>query len=181
MGALISRAGKEHLWNDRNENLIDVLVIHYISAVDVKPEFPFDLGEILKIFCDHGVSSHFLICRDGFIYRLVPEEKRAWHCGGSIMPQPDVRKNVNDFSIGIELVATADSGFTNLQYNAISELSLYLENLYKKRFTLVGHNEIAGQRAVDLDLRKDVKVDPGDLFDWDRFEQALSRMRTGII
>lgn len=181
LGTLITRAGKEHLWNDRNENLIEVLVIHYISAVAVKPELPFDLETILKIFCDYGVSSHFLICRDGFVYRLVPEEKRAWHCGGSIMPIPDMRKNVNDFSIGIELMATAESGFTDLQYTAVSELSLYIENIYKKRFTYVGHDEIAGQRAVDLNLRKDVKVDPGNLFDWNLFEQELSRMRTGIV
>ena len=62
------------------------IVIHSVSAVAVAPEAPFSLERILEIFCDRGVSSHFLIERDGRIVQLAPEAMKAWHAGGSIMP-----------------------------------------------------------------------------------------------
>lgn len=181
LGELIRNAGKNHLWGVRENRLIDVIVLHYISAVAVNPVSPYDLGAILKIFPDYGVSSHFLISRQGDVFRLVPEQEKAWHCGGSLMPAPDLRKNVNEFSIGIELMATAESGFTVLQYDAVAGLSAYLEQIYSKIFTYVGHDTIAGQEAVGLGLRKDMKVDPGGLFDWDLFRKKLSIVRSGNI
>jgi N-acetyl-anhydromuramyl-L-alanine amidase AmpD len=156
-------------------------VLHYISASVTCPESPYDLGAILKIFTDYGVSSHFLISRQGEIFRLVPEQEKAWHCGGSCMPAPDLRKNVNEFSIGIELMATAESGFTALQYDAAAWLSVYLEKIYNKTFNYVGHDTIAGQEAVRLGLRKDLKVDPGCLFDWNLFRRKLSIIRSSNI
>jgi len=37
----------------------------------------------------------------------------------------------------------------------------------------VGHEDIAGERAVKLGLRKDIKTDPGNNFDWGKFKQCL--------
>ena len=91
---------------------MDVVVIHSICAEALMPEDPFDSRWILKIFCDQGVSSHYLIERNGTVLGLVPEEMKAWHAGGSIMPEPDNRHGVNEFSIGIELTASASSGYT---------------------------------------------------------------------
>jgi N-acetyl-anhydromuramyl-L-alanine amidase AmpD len=181
LGELIRNSGKDQLWAIRENGLIDVIVLHYISAAVTYPQAPYDLGAILKIFSDYGVSSHFLIDRQGNIFRLVPEQKKAWHCGGSCMPAPDSRINVNEFSIGIELMATADSGFTALQYDAVVGLSAYLEQIHNKIFTYVGHDSIAGQEAVGLGLRNDLKVDPGCLFDWDLFRKKLSIVRSGNI
>lgn len=55
-----------------------------------------------------GVSSHYLVAKDGTIYYLVDERMRAWHAGVSQMPAPDNRRNVNHFSIGIEIVNRND-------------------------------------------------------------------------
>lgn len=47
-----------------------------------------------------GVSSHYLIGKDGSIFQLVPDELRAHHAGRSAWRGT---ADVNDFSIGIEL------------------------------------------------------------------------------
>jgi N-acetyl-anhydromuramyl-L-alanine amidase AmpD len=169
---------KECLWSKRQAPDVDTVVIHYISAVDIDPRRKFDLDLVLRIFCDFVVSSHYLIARNGEAYRLVPEDKKAWHCGGSIMPPPDLRQSVNDFSIGIELVATEESGFTKKQYAALGSLCADIETRYAKKISYVGHADIAGQTAVDLGLRTDVKTDPGNRFNWNVFKELLGARKT---
>jgi len=171
IGAMIVSSGKKHLWGDRaggGVDTVDTIVIHYMSAVDVAPDDPYNFGQLLKIFCDYGVSSHYLIDRGGEIYNLVPEEMKAWHAGPSIMPEPDNRTGVNEFSIGIELAATERSGFTEAQYEALRGLCADIEERRHKKMVCVGHDMIAGERAVALGLRKEPKIDPGALFDWAR-------------
>ena len=179
IGALIGASGRRHLWEQRRNAVVDVIVVHYTSAVVPAPDRAFNKGLILKIFCDYGVSSHYLIGRRGGVDLLVPEEMKAWHAGGSIMPEPDNRQGVNEFSIGIELLATPTSGFAPSQYRSLSRLCADIEQRHCRRFTYVGHDRIAGERAVALGLRKDAKADPGALFDWDRFLQQLEAERTG--
>jgi N-acetylmuramoyl-L-alanine amidase len=169
VGERVRLANKEHLWSQRDNGVIDTVVIHYASARAIDPKRAFDMRLVVKIFCDLTVSSHYLIARNGVIFLLVPEDKKAWHSGGSIMPDPDNRQGVNEFSIGIELIATDASGFTKKQYAALSRLRKNMEKRYGKTFIFVGHEEIAGERAVGLGLRKDCKIDPGDLFDWRAF------------
>ncbi|HEY3416512.1 MAG TPA: N-acetylmuramoyl-L-alanine amidase, partial [Armatimonadota bacterium] len=96
----------------------------------------------------------------------------AWHAGGSIMPAPDNRRNVNRFSIGIENVATASSGFTDAQYRALSALITDIKHRHSIKH-IVGHDQIGGERAVGMGLRRDVKPDPGPRFDWARLHQLL--------
>ncbi len=182
LGVLVAATGKTALWSDRSGAPVDVTVLHYSSAINRFPDDPFSLGKVLSIFCEYGVSSHFIIDRDGGVFRLVPLEKKAWHCGGSIMPEPDSRQGVNDFSVGIELLATAESGFTNQQYAALAELCITNEEALGQAMHYIGHDAIAGERAVALGLRQDPKIDPGPLFDWRRFSAMLvSRRKPGGI
>ena len=170
IGSLIASSGKKRLWDDRAGGIdaIDTIVIHYMSAAAVSPDDPYNLSRLLKIFCDYGVSAHYLIARDGEVCRLVPEEMKAWHAGPSIMPEPDNRTGVNEFSIGIELAATESSGFTDAQYETLNGLCADIEERRRKKMVYVGHDMIAGERAVALGVRKEPKVDPGPLFDWSR-------------
>ena len=46
------------------------------------------------------VSAHYLVDEDGTVYRLVPEEQRAWHAGLSYWRG---ERDVNSRSIGIEI------------------------------------------------------------------------------
>ncbi len=165
---IIRKQVKTCLWSNRQSPAIDTIVIHFISASDYDQRRAFDLDMILKVFCEKSVSSHYLIQRDGSIFILVPESRKAWHCGGSIMPAPDSRQGVNEFSIGIELVATCDSGFTENQYSSLQVLCSDIDIRLNKKCIIVGHDEIAGKHAVDLGLRPDIKSDPGPLFDWRR-------------
>jgi N-acetyl-anhydromuramyl-L-alanine amidase AmpD len=177
IGEAIRKSGKLCLWDERTVAIVDVIVVHYISAVNVNKRTPYALSDILQIFVDYGVSSHYLISRTGVIFNLVPEGKKAWHCGPSIMPQPDNRKNVNDFSIGIELVGTETSGFTNSQYKALCWLCSQIELKYTRHFTYVGHEHIAGIETVRAGLRSIAKTDPGPLFDWDGFKKMLQECK----
>lgn len=170
LGRRIAHSGKQHLWEARSGHVIDTVVIHFISATDRTVGDPFDIGEILKIFVDFGVSSHYLIDRAGIVRQLVPDEAKAWHCGGSVMPPPDLRRGVNDFSIGIELVATAESGYTDAQYASCAAVCKGLETRFGA-LSYVGHQDVAGAAAVALGLRGEMKPDPGPLFDWGAFHR----------
>ena len=68
------------------------------------------------------MSSHYTIDRDGTVASHVSEEERAWHAGVSRMD--DGRTNVNDFSIGIELVNRNDGidPFPREQLQALRDL-----------------------------------------------------------
>jgi N-acetylmuramoyl-L-alanine amidase len=47
------------------------------------------------------VSAHYCVEEDGRIFRLVPEERRAWHAGAAFWKGV---KDINSASIGIEIV-----------------------------------------------------------------------------
>jgi len=149
---------------------INTIVIHAISAINVYPQEPFSVEKCMEILSDNGVSSHYIIDRSGKIYFLVPEEKKAWHAGVSQMPPPDNRKNVNDFSIGIELIGNEEVPFEEEQYSALNFLLSDIKKRYDIKYVL-GHQHIATKKLVEAGLRKDVKWDPGKQFDWNKIEK----------
>lgn len=168
LSAIIKKQHKEHLWDERREGIIDTVVIHAMSAVELNQHDPYNFELLLDIFCTYSVSSHFMIQRSGTIWQLVPENKKAWHCGASIMPEPDNRYGVNEFSIGIELIGIINSEFTMQQYKSLAALCNDIEKRWNIK-NYIGHEDIAGVRAVHLGLRKDEKKDPGPCFDWGLF------------
>ncbi len=102
------------------------------------------------------VSAHYLISRDGKVYRLVDEMRRAWHAGVSYWGG---NTDLNSSSIGIELDNNGDEPFAEAQ---ISRLLILLKEL-KLKYSIpaanfIGHGDIAPGR----------KVDPGRLFPWQR-------------
>jgi len=83
-------------YNDRPAGkAVSMLVLHYTGMRDAEAA--------LKRLTDPEaqVSSHYLIDEAGKVYRLVEEQRRAWHAGVSWWAG---EKNVNGRSIGIELV-----------------------------------------------------------------------------
>lgn len=153
---------------------IDTVVVHYMSAINVNPRQWADPKLSMDILKRYHVSAHYVVDRSGTVYRLVSEKNVAWHAGGSIMPSPDNRRNVNSFSIGIELIATDKSGFTDAQYKSLAYLIKGIESRYPIKH-IVGHDDIAGNRAIGLGLRKDLKEDPGPLFNWARLHELLQQ------
>ena len=110
------------------------------------------------------VSAHYFIAEDGEVVRLVDERKRAWHAGASYWRG---HKDVNSASIGIELDhpghANGYRGFAEPQIEALVPL---LHDVVRRhdipRANVVGHSDVAPAR----------KVDPGELFPWDRLAEC---------
>jgi len=138
------------------------IVLHYTST---------DFEHSLELLSRGEVSSHFLIDRaPAKIYRLVDENRRAWHAGES---EWQGRTWLNSSSIGIELVnpgyeQTADGRRLWYPYPEpqIDALILLLKDIMQrhglKPGAIIGHSDIAAQR----------KVDPGPLFPWKRLADA---------
>src|SRR5690348_8023449 len=74
---------------------IDMLVLHYTGMRTAQ--------EAIDRLCDPAakVSAHYVIDEDGTVWRLVAEDRRAWHAGASFWQGSE---NVNGISIGIEIV-----------------------------------------------------------------------------
>lgn len=123
---------------------IDAIVLH--STYNASGGDPYNLDKILAQFEQYGVGAHYLIDRSGKVYRLVRESDIAYHAGASKMP--DGRKNVNDFSIGIELMGTEESGFSDKQYAAVNAIIAEVETRHEIR-DVVGHGDVAPARKTD--------------------------------
>ncbi|RYG01170.1 MAG: N-acetylmuramoyl-L-alanine amidase, partial [Caulobacteraceae bacterium] len=69
------------------------------------------------------VSSHYMVEEDGRVFRLVPEERRAWHAGVSFWKG---ESDINGRSIGIEIVNPGHEfgyrPFPEAQITAVIEL-----------------------------------------------------------
>ncbi|WP_251740702.1 peptidoglycan recognition family protein [Gramella sp. AN32] len=105
-----------------------------------------------------NVSSHFLVDRNGVIYRLMPETVMARHVIG-----------LNHVAIGIENVGgTKNTPLTDAQLQSNIWLVKYLSNKYNIQY-VIGHYEYTNFEDHELWLEKDPsyrteKVDPGEDF-----------------
>lgn len=141
--------------NDRPAGTrIDMVILHYTGMKTGKAA--------LERLCDPDakVSAHYLIDEDGTVYRMVAEERRAWHAGFSHWAGA---VDINDRSIGIEIVNPGHEfgyrPFPEAQMAAVEELvSEIIERHGVSPARVVGHSDIAPTR----------KQDPGELFDWKR-------------
>ena len=116
----------------------------------------------------YKVSSHFVINRNGKIYRLVQDDQIAWHAGKSCWGK---YKNLNKNSIGIELVNKGhEFDYTNFKKKQLSSLIKICKILIKKykikKRNIVGHSDISPLR----------KIDPGEKFPW----KELADKKIGI-
>ncbi|MCH4824051.1 N-acetylmuramoyl-L-alanine amidase [Gramella lutea] len=105
-----------------------------------------------------NVSSHFLVDRDGTIYRLMPETLMARHVIG-----------LNHTAIGVENVGgTEETPLTEAQLQANIWLVKYLKKKYDIEY-LLGHYEYINFEDHELWLEVDdayrtKKTDPGKQF-----------------
>ena len=123
---------------------IDTVVIH--STYNATGGDPFSVSKIIDIYKSYGVSPHYLVARDGTVYRMVDEKNIAYHAGDSEMP--DGRSNVNAFSIGIEVIGKDDGSPSDEQYDALKKLIADIETRHTIKHIL-GHSDIAPGRKSD--------------------------------
>ncbi len=142
-----------------------MIVIHWTEIPTV--EGSFDAFDPVKLPGSRGdiqgagnlnVSAHFLVDRDGSIYRLMPETLMARHVIG-----------LNHSAIGIENVGgNSDTPLTRAQLRSNEYLVKYLHAKYPIEY-LIGHYEYTLFEDHPLWLEKDegyrtAKIDPGNDF-----------------
>lgn len=123
---------------------IDTIVIH--SSYNALGGDPYSAERVMQEYIQYGVSAHYLIDRKGTIYRMVKDQDIAYHAGVSRMP--DGRINVNEFSLGIEIITTKEERPTDEEYQALNALIADLTKKYSIRY-IVGHQHIAPDRKDD--------------------------------
>ncbi|HHC29956.1 MAG TPA: N-acetylmuramoyl-L-alanine amidase, partial [Rhodobacterales bacterium] len=104
-------------FGDRRDGLgPELVVLHYTVL---------DCAAALERLCDpvHEVSTHYLIGREGQVFRLVDEGMRAWHAGAGTWAG---RGDVNSRSIGIEL---ENSGLTPFSEPQMARLEGLLSDI----------------------------------------------------
>jgi N-acetylmuramoyl-L-alanine amidase len=110
------------------------------------------------------VSAHYMVEEDGRVFRLVPEERRAWHAGKSSWRG---ETDVNSASIGVEIVNPGhEFGYRPFPEPQVAAVTALVGDI-RTRWTIedvdiVGHSDVAPDR----------KQDPGELFPWARLAQA---------
>ncbi|MCY1265436.1 N-acetylmuramoyl-L-alanine amidase AmiD [compost metagenome] len=155
------RIDTEHV-SRAQDSRIQYIVIHYTSS---------NLSRSLSMLTRGDVSAHYLIGDDQppTVYRLVDENRRAWHAGES---EWQGRTWLNATSIGIEMV---NPGYRETPHGRIwapyqdaqiDALIPLLKDIVRRHGItpdhILGHSDIAPQR----------KVDPGPLFPWKRLADA---------
>jgi N-acetylmuramoyl-L-alanine amidase len=148
----ISEAHNSGNFNSR----IRQIVLHY-TVIDFERSLT-----VLKGESGASVSAHYLINDQpnerfpNYIYRLMPEDKRAWHAGVS---QWGKDANLNNTSIGIEMV-NPDGNLNPYPEEQIEAVLFLLRQLVERYgihpVNVVGHSDVAPGR----------KIDPGSLFPW---------------
>ena len=140
-----------------HDSRVQFIVLHYTST---------DLPRSLELLSGRDVSSHYLIGESpATIYRLVDEDRRAWHAGES---EWNGRTWLNATSIGIELVnqgyyqTPAGRYWQPFSPQQIDTLIVLLKDIVQRHQlplgSIIAHSDVAPQR----------KVDPGPLFPWKR-------------
>jgi N-acetylmuramoyl-L-alanine amidase len=144
---------------DRGERpRIDMLVLHYTGMTSAEAA--------IERLCDTQarVSAHYVLEEDGSFWRLVAEERRAFHAGISCW-RGEV--DLNRVSIGIEIVNPGHEwGYRPFPAAQMASLVALCRDILARRpippDRILGHSDIAPDR----------KSDPGELFDWAALAQA---------
>lgn len=136
------------------------LVLHY-TVLDKKNS--------IRVLTEQQVSSHYLLSDDPqpIIYRLVDENRRAWHSGASAWKD---NKRLNSSSIGIEIVHPGYvqlpdgrkifAPFPQSQIDALIPLVKDIVRRHEiKPERILGHGEVSPS----------YKEDPGPTFPWKLF------------
>ena len=147
---------------DERTHPVSIIVLHYTGMQDAA-------SAIARLRDPASrVSAHYVVAEDGQTFRLVPEEKRAWHAGRSYWRG---LTQLNDYSVGIEIVNPGHEwgyrAFPDAQIEVVMRLVAEIKDRYRvTRGNVVGHSDIAPTR----------KQDPGELFPWGK----LARHRLAL-
>jgi N-acetylmuramoyl-L-alanine amidase len=147
---------------DEREVAVDMLILHYTGMRTAQ--------HAIDRLCDPvaAVSAHYVVDEAGTVFRLVPEDRRAWHAGVSYWRG---HAALNARSISIEIVNPGHEfgyrDFPVLQLAAVCDLCV----------TILARHAIPARNVVaHSDVAPDRKEDPGERFDW----RALAQNGVGL-
>ncbi len=140
-----------------------MVVVHWTAVPTLEATFdvfnPVHLGgrPELTSASNLNVSAHFLVDRDGTIFRLLPDTTFARHTIG-----------LNYTAIGIENIGGPDDPLTRAQLQANADLIRYLKKKYPITH-VIGHHEYYDFQGTEWWKETDPdyltqKQDPGDRF-----------------
>jgi N-acetylmuramoyl-L-alanine amidase len=142
------------------DSRVRFIIIHYTQL---------DFQHSLRRLTREDVSSHYLVDRDPpTIYRLVPEERRAWHAGPSYWQGATA---LNASSVGIELVNLGNGDEPERPYEPfpaaqIDRVIALVRDIQRRHAVrpdhILGHAEVQPQ----------TRTDPGPQFPWHRLADA---------
>ena len=174
---IIKRHLPANCYSSRLMQSVDGIVKHFISAVNILPDDPFNLDAIIQILIDYKFSAKYLIDRDGTIYELVPGMHVTYHAGYSRM---NGRDGCNEFTDGIELVGGIGFPYTDAQITADAWLTNKLMNEYGFTIPWIqGHSRVRADWIAEHPSEAEAenvpsKPDPGDHYPWMRLLTALA-------
>lgn len=151
-------------FSDRPNNIQSptLIVVHHTGGSRI--------GPTINTFTQKGgASAHYIIDTDGYVVKMVMNSKCAWHADGKKGSYWEGRKNVNHFSIGIEIVhedgpktTMRNNPFTEEQYKALIDLIKKLQKKYRiSQHRVVGHSDVQIPPSHNC---------PGPNFDWKKLE-----------
>ncbi len=73
-------------------------------------------------------ETHYFVCKNGVIYRIIDRGKIATHAGRSLW---NGERALDNCSVAIEVVGYHDQDITRAQYTALKELIRQLKSIYK--------------------------------------------------
>ncbi|MFO7870807.1 MAG: N-acetylmuramoyl-L-alanine amidase [Kiritimatiellia bacterium] len=73
-------------------------------------------------------EAHYFVDRAGQVYRIIEKSRVAFHAGRSIW---NGKSNLDEHSVGIEVVGYHNRDITEAQYSAVKELLSQLQRIYK--------------------------------------------------
>jgi len=150
---------------DKETATIDptMVVVHWTAVPTLEATFnvfnPVHLGvrPELTSASNLNVSAHFLVDRDGTIFRLLPDTTFGRHTIG-----------LNYTAIGIENIGGPDDPLTKAQLKANADLIRYLHKKHKLTY-MIGHHEYYDFQGTEIWKETDPnyltqKQDPGPKF-----------------
>jgi N-acetyl-anhydromuramyl-L-alanine amidase AmpD len=167
----------------RGSRPIEYIMLHFSSDAAAHPESPYNVDRVIGTLARAGASAHYLIDREGNVYRLVKETRTAWHAGKGTLPwNTNHVGGMNAVSVGIEMmnistwhdmrkfiskktydkVAKKDIGYTDAQYKSLNLLLADVRSRWPQ-IKMDRHHIIAHSTYLPKD-----RTDPGELFDWTR-------------
>ena len=136
---------------------VSMVVLHYTGMLSAEAAMA-RLGDPAS-----EVSAHYVVTESGAVFRMVPEEMRAWHAGAAFWGGVT---DINSCSIGVEIANPGpERNFPPFPQPQMAALERLVDDILIRHSIppqrVVGHACIAPGR----------KHDPGRKFDWRRLAQ----------